>query len=130
MPIEDLRKDKMMAHLLDSLDQGQEIGHYGHLVFTMVARHFLPDEEVVGWLAKDPACGEDQARSLVEQVQSRDYNPPKRERVLEWMERQGFPICPDTSDPSQCNVYRNLNFPEDVYQHIQQFYEERSQGAA
>jgi hypothetical protein len=129
MPIDDLRKDNMMSHLLEALDQKQEIGHYGHLVFVMVARHFLPADEVVEWLAKDPSCGQEQARSLLEQVESRDYNPPKRERILEWMERQGFPICPDPTDPTQCNVYRNLEFPSDIYRHIRQFYEERTQSA-
>ena len=38
--IEELRKDSMMAHLLDSLEAGKDIGHYGRLVFAMVARHF------------------------------------------------------------------------------------------
>ena len=37
MAVEDLRKNGMMAHLLDSLDKGKDIGHYGRLVFTMVA---------------------------------------------------------------------------------------------
>ena len=27
----------MMPHFLDSLDRGEEIGHYGRLVFAMIA---------------------------------------------------------------------------------------------
>ena len=126
MGLENLRKEPMMAHLLDSLEAGQEIGHYGRLVFVMVGRHFLPPEEIVNWLAKDPDCGEQKARALVEQVEARGYNPPKRERILEWMEKQGFPICPNPDDPTQCNVYRNLDFPGEIYERIQQFYEERA----
>ena len=126
MGIEELRKEPMMAHLMDALDNGRDIGHYGRLVFIMVARHFMETDELVEWLAKDPDCGEEKARGLVEQVQARDYNPPKRERILQWMEQQGFPICPDPKDPSQCNVYRNLEFPNDVYGRIQQFYQERA----
>lgn len=122
MALEDLKKEPMMAHLLDSLDQGKDIGHYGRLVFIMVGRHFLSDEEVVQWLEKDADCDEEKARALLEQVQARDYNPPKRERILEWMGQQGFPICPDTEDRTQCNVYRNLEFPNEVYGKIQQFY--------
>src|SRR5205823_10744542 len=34
----ELRNDSMMAHLLDSLRDGKDIGHYGRLVFAMVAR--------------------------------------------------------------------------------------------
>ena len=125
MSLEDLRKEPMMAHLLDSLDSGRDIGHYGRLIFAMVARHFIEPEEVVDWLAKDADCDEEKARGLLAQVEARDYNPPKRERVLEWMSQQEFPICPDTNDSSQCNVYRNLEFPEEVYARIQGFYQAR-----
>jgi hypothetical protein len=34
MAVEDLRKSEMMAHLIDALDQGEDIGHYGKLVFA------------------------------------------------------------------------------------------------
>lgn len=122
MALEDLKKEPMMAHLLDSLEQGKDIGHYGRLVFIMVGRHFLSDAEVIQWLEKDADCDEEKARALLEQVQARDYNPPKRERILEWMGQQGFPICPDTEDRTQCNVYRNLEFPDEVYGKIQEFY--------
>lgn len=40
MAVADLRKSDMMTHLLNALDAGQDIGHYGRLVFAMVARHF------------------------------------------------------------------------------------------
>ena len=39
MAVEDLKKNAMMAHLLNALDHKKDIGHYGRLVFTMVARH-------------------------------------------------------------------------------------------
>jgi len=122
MPVNDLKTEPMMAHLLATLDAGHSIGHYGRLVFTMVARHFLEPEELISYLDKDPEVDRDRAESLVRQVESRGYNPPKRERILEWMSRQEFPICPNTEDPGQCNVYRNLDFPEDVYNRIADFY--------
>ena len=125
MAVEELKKDPMMTHLLESLEQGEDIGHYGRLVFALVARHFLSPDELTEWLAKDRDCDEEKARRLLEQLDARDYNPPKRERVLEWMEQQGFPICPDPDDRSQCNVYRNLEFPKDVYDRIQEFYTQR-----
>lgn len=123
MPTEELRKEPMMAHLMDSLEAGRDIGHYGRLIFVMVGRHFLPADEVLEWLKKDPDCDEEKARGLVEQVEARDYNPPKRERILEWMRQQEFPICPDPEDAAQCNVYRNLKFPEELYAKIQGFYQ-------
>jgi hypothetical protein len=114
----------MMAHLLDALEAGQDIGHYGRLVFAMIGRHFLADEELVALLAREPEVDDEQARSLVAQVQARGYNPPRRERILEWQARQDFPICPNPDDPRACNVYRELQFPDQVYEDIQEFYEE------
>ena len=115
-----------MQHLIGTLDSGHSIGHYGRLVFAMVARHFLDREELLSYLEKDPECDADHARSLLDQVESRDYNPPKRERILEWMRKQEFPVCPDPNDPGQCNVYRNLDFPQEVYERIEQFHVERA----
>jgi len=126
MALDALRKNGMMAHLLDSLEAGQDIGHYGRLVFAMVARHFLDDEDLVETLVQDPAFNEDAARALVEQVKGRDYSPPRREKVLEFQSRQDFPICPNTDDPDACNVYKDLQFPESVYAHIGEYREQKA----
>lgn len=126
MALEELRQNGMMAHLLDSLDAGEDIGHYGRLVFAMVARHFIGEDEVIAYLQKDKDCDEEKARALVQQVADRDYNPPKRERILEWMEKQKFPICPNPDDATACNLYRDLEFPEEVYKQIAGFHEQRA----
>lgn len=126
MSVEDLRKSDMMAHLLDALDAGENIEHYGRLVFAMVARHFLSQEEVIEYLLKDEECGEAEAKSLYQQVQGKDYNPPKRDRVLDWQQHQNFPICPNPDDPDACNVYRDLEFPQHVYEHISSYYEQKA----
>ena len=125
---EELRKDSMMAHLLDSLEAGKDIGHYGRLVFAMVARHFLPEDEVVGWLTRDKDFSEEQAEVMMRQVESRDYNPPRRERIVEWQAQQEFPILPNPEDPDCGNLYRNLKFPEAVYEHIGHYQEEVLRG--
>ena len=59
----------------------------------------------------------------MKQVEARGYNPPKRERILEWMEQQDFPICESTDDGEACNVYKSLNFPREVYEKISAYYE-------
>lgn len=125
MAIADLRKSDMMAHLLDALDAGKDIGHYGRLVFAMVARHFLSEKELIEYLQKDSHFSEEDARSLYQQVQGKDYNPPRRERVLEWQQQQDFPICPNPDDPDACNVYKDLQFPEEVYEHISEYHEQK-----
>lgn len=123
--IDELRKDSMMAHLLDSLQTGKDIGHYGRLVFSMVARHFLPHEEVLAWLTRDPDFSGEQATLMLRQVEGKDYNPPKRDRILEWQKQQEFPIIPDPEDPDSGNLYRNLKFPEEIYQHIGNYQEQK-----
>lgn len=128
--LDSLRSDPMMAHLLQSLESGEDIGHYGRLVFAMVARHFLSASEVLEWLQRDRDFGEAEAQLMLRQVEARGYNPPRRERILEWQREQSFPIIPNEDDPDCGNVYRSLKFPEDVYEHIQEYQEEkvRSEG--
>ena len=129
MSAEDLRKNAMMAHLMDSLEKGKDIGHYGRLVFAMVGRHFLDEEELVAYLQKDRDFSEEQARALYLQVQGRDYSPPSREKILEWQGQQEFPIIPDADDPDAGNVYRDLQFPEEVYEHISGYHEQKAETA-
>lgn len=125
--IDELRKDAMMAHLLDSLDEGRDIGHYGRLVFAMVASRFLPEQEVIDWLAKDPDCPREKASMMLRQVEGRDYNPPRRERILQWQAEQDFPIVPDPADPDCGNVYKSLKFTHEVYDHIENYQTEKAE---
>ena len=122
MAVKDLRNCEMMAHLLDSLEQGKDIGHYGRLVFAMVARHFISEQDLLYCLQKDQNFSEQKARALLEQVSARDYSPPRRERILKWQKEQDFPICPAAGDPDACNVYKNLKFPDSIYEHINEYY--------
>ena len=122
---EELRKDSMMAHLLDSLEAGKDIGHYGRLVFAMVARHFMPHAEVLAWLTRDADFDEAKANLMLRQVEGRDYNPPRRDRIVEWQAQQEFPILPHPDDPDCGNLYRNLKFPDGVYHHIEDYQEQK-----
>lgn len=122
-----LREDSMMAHLLDSLDRGEDIGHYGRLVFAMVARHFLDDDEVLAELTKDQDFSDEDAHQMLMQVEGRDYSPPRRERILEWQAEQKFPIIPNTHDPDSGNVYKSLRFPKQTYSHIGHYQEEKAE---
>lgn len=129
MRTDELTRNAMMAHLIRSLEQGKDIGHYGRLVFVMIARHFWSEEEMIELLTKDRDCDEAKARALVAQVNARGYNPPKRERIIEWMNKQDFPICPDAGDPKACNIYKDLELPREVYDKIESFYEHSEQPA-
>ncbi len=125
MSEKELRQSPMMAHLLDALERGDDIGHYGRLTFAMIGRHFLDRDELVTWLAKDGDTDEHKAKSLVQQVQDRDYNPPSRRRILEWQGQQDFAICPNPDDPDACNPYRELNIPEQVLEDIEEYREQK-----
>ena len=65
MPISDLQQSPMMNHLLQALQQKQDIGHYGRLVFAMVGQYFLSEEEIIQLLAKDPDCDQEKAQSIL-----------------------------------------------------------------
>lgn len=121
MPIEDLRKNKTMAHILDALDDGQDIGHYGRLTLAMVAQYFAEEEEIVTQLQKDKDFTEEEARSLYQQVSSKEYSPPSRDSLLEWQSEQDFQMVVDPKDPDAGNVYQDLTFPDRVYASISSY---------
>jgi DNA primase large subunit len=123
--VERLRQSPMMRHLLDALERGDDIGHYGRLTFAMVAHHYLNRDELAELLSKCGGVDEREVRSLVQQVESRDYNPPRRERILEWQSKQDFPICPNPDDPDACNPYKELQLPEDVFENIEEYREQQ-----
>ncbi|WP_245588586.1 hypothetical protein [Deinococcus pimensis] len=125
--MDELRKNGMMNHLLGALERGEDIGHYGRLVFAIVARHFMTEDELVGRLANDRDFSQEDARTLVEQVNAHDYNPPRREKILEYMQKQDFPILPDAHDPDAGNVYRDLDFPQRVYDHISEYHHQKAE---
>ena len=125
MSVEDLRQSPMMNHLLEALDRGEDIGHFGRLTFAMIARYFVDNEELVQLLTKDRDTDENKARALVQQVEEIGYNPPRRDRILEWQKEQDFQICPNPDDPDACNVYNELTFPDEVYEDIQEYQEKR-----
>ena len=125
-----LRESPMMAHLLDAMEAGTDIGHYGRLTFVMVARHFLEEDRIIELLSHQPDHNEEDTRALVRQVVAHDYNPPKRERILQWQSQQEFSICPTPDEPGTCNVYQELRFPDRIYDHINDFWEEQTEAEA
>ena len=120
MSVEELRQSPMMSYLMDALDNGEDIGHYGQLAFAIVARFFLSDNEVLEYLQKSPNVSEEDARTLLAEVKQKNYNPPQRGTILEWQQQQDFQICPE-DDPDSCNVYKRLKFPDEVYEHANEY---------
>ena len=125
MPVKDLRRSPMMVHLMDALKKGEDIGHYGRLTFAMVAHHFVEPDELVRLLEQDKTMDTAQAKSLVQQMETRNYSPPRRERILEWQAQQDFPICPNPDDPDACNPYAELEMPDAVIEHIEEYREQQ-----
>ena len=113
MSVAELGKNGMMSHLLDALAQGQDIG--------------LPGDQLLKLLQTDPDMDEAKARALIEQVVSKGYSPPSREKVLEFQTHQQFLICPNPEDPDACNVYKDLKFPPEVYESITEYHVEKSE---
>jgi hypothetical protein len=125
MPVEDLRQSPMMGHMLDALDNGEDLGHYGRLAFAMIGHHFVSEDELLELLTKDHDTNEREIRAMVQQVWEKGYSPPRREKILEYQSQQGFPICPNPDDPDACNPYQELQFPDEVYESIQVYREEQ-----
>ena len=126
MAVEDLRQSTMMSHMLEALENGEDIGHYGRPTFAMISRYFVENEELVGLLTKDTDTDEQEVRALVQQVEEKGYNPPRREKILDWQSQQDFQICPDSDDPDACNIYNELTFPDGLYEDIQEYREEKA----
>ena len=129
MPLKQLRQSETMAHLIDALERGEDIGHYGRLVFAMTARFFADEKEIVAYLARNPGIDEVEARGLYQEVRGHGYNPPRRQQLLEWHRQQEFPLCPNPEDPDACNLYEELRFPEEVYEHIRDYYRQKGRAA-
>lgn len=127
MAVDELRKSEMMDHLVEALGRGEDVGHYGRLVFTMVARYFMDRDEVIKYLRKNPGFSEEDAERMYDEVDAHGYNPPRRDRVLEWQNQQDFEICPSPDDPDSCNVYRDLRFPDEVYESIAEYVEQKQE---
>ena len=126
MAVDDLRKSPMMSHILEALENGEDIGHYGRLTFAMVGVYFANNDDLVGLLAKDEDADEQEVRAMVQQVREKGYNPPNRDKILEWQSKQDFQICPAPDDPDACNVYSELDIPQEVLEDIQEYREEKA----
>ena len=125
MSVEDLKQSQMMNHILEALENGEDIGHYGRLTFSMVGVYFADDDELVQLLTKDHDADEREIRAMVQQVREKGYNPPNREKILQWQKEQDFQICPNSDDPDACNVYNELDIPQEVLEDIQEYQEKR-----
>ena len=123
---DNLRDSPTMSRLMDALEHKTDIGHYGQFTFVAVARHFLSENEIVDLLVTQPGIDEERARALYIQIKEHDYNPPKREKILEQQAHQEFQIIPDANNPDMGNVYRELRFPDGLYEHINHYYEEKA----
>jgi hypothetical protein len=71
------------------------------------------------------ALDEGEIRACVQQVEEKGCSPPSREKILEYQSLQDFPIRPNPDDPDACNVYNELQIPDDVYESIREYQEKR-----
>lgn len=125
-----LADSPLMKHLLDSLKAGKDIGHYGRLTFVMVAQWFMDDDEIASLLTRQPDVSADDARALLAEVKAHKYVPPKPQTIQQWQQMQDFQICPQSDDPNACNVYDHLQFPDQVYNEIGEYWEDRAENAS
>ena len=125
MALADLRQSPMMAHLLDAQAQGKDIGHYGRLTVAIVGHYFLDRDELVASSCRGVGSTRGRPRRSCSRSPSTTTTRPSREQILEWQQHQDFPLCPTPDDPDACNLYRDLRFPEAVYEDIEAYREQR-----
>jgi len=101
----------MMSHMLDALDNGEDIGHYGRLVFAMIGRHFVTNDELVELLTKDHDADQGEIRALVKQVEEKGYSPPRREKILEYQSQQAFRSAPTPTTLTLATLTRSCSSP-------------------
>ena len=125
-----LRKNHAMRHLIEAVEDGTDIGHYGRLTFAIVAHYFMKPDDLAKFLAQDKDESEAEAKGLVHQVIEAGYSPPGPRKIREWNEKQDFPILPPDHDSvDDANVYQDLDFPEAVYNKISSYHEHQAESA-
>jgi hypothetical protein len=122
----DMSDSPTMTRLLDALKKKTDIGHNGQFVFVTVARHFMDEAEIVKLLSHQPDMDEEKAQAFVQQLTERGYNPPRRERILQMQAEQDFAIIENADDPDSGNLYRELQFPDEIYEDINEYREEKA----
>ena len=71
--------------------------------------------------------GKELSKSAGKKVKKEWELQEKRHKdFLEWQKEQDFPICPTPDEPGTCNVYQDLQLPDRIYDHINDYYEEQS----
>jgi hypothetical protein len=94
MPTEDLRQSPMMSHMLNALERGEDIGHYGRLTLAMIARYFVDNEELARLLAQDASTDENEARQdpgVAKRTGLPNLPKPRRSGCLQRLQRAPLP---------------------------------------
>lgn len=123
---EDMRKSHMMASLWDDLKIGVDIGHFGRLLFCIVARHFMEEEQIIKLLTSGQQMLPEDAQAMLLNVNERNYNPPRPSVIRKWQQKQRYKIIPDehAHDLAYGNLYSELRFPQEIYDQVGEFYKE------
>jgi hypothetical protein len=123
---EDLRESPMMASLWDDLKIGVDVGHFGRLLFCIVARHFMQEDEIIKLLSNGDNMVPEDAQAMLLNVNERNYNPPRPAVIRKWQERQGYKIIPveHQHDLAYGNLYSELRFPREIYEQVGEFYKQ------
>lgn len=119
---EDMRASAMMDRLWTDLSKGTDVGHYGRLVFCMIARHFLDEKEIIKLLGKSVPTEE--AAAMLVEVNRTNYSPPRPAKIRQWQKNQQYKIIPEDKDQSWGNVYTELQLPQEIYENVTNFYKD------
>lgn len=122
---EQLMNSPTIKRLIDAAASGADIGHYGQLTLAIVGRYFMSDDDLIALLSESAGTDETKAAGLIHQVKQAGYNPPRRETLAQWSAEQDFDLI-DPEDPDSGNLYRELTFPDQVYEDIRHYHEDKA----
>lgn len=122
---EQMMSSPTIRRLVEAAEAGEDIGHYGELTLAIVGRYFMSDADLVDLLSRCVEMDRKKAAGLVHQVKEGDYSPPRRETLVHWSSEQQFNLI-NVKDPDSGNLYRELTFPDQVYEHIRHYHEDKA----
>lgn len=110
-----LCRSPMMSRLLNAMLAGEDVGDHGRFVFLSVARHFLPEHEIVELFAAQPGFNDRRAKACLLSVQNHNLRVPTKAEIADWQKNQSFALLPESELAGSEDIYRELEFPEGEY---------------
>ena len=125
--LDDLKRNPMMRRIIQTMESGQDVGHYGRFIFTVVASYFIGEKEITDLLKRQPEIEDsEEALGFYLQVASARYVMPTSARIRAWdksEEQKNFPLIIQ-GDRNSGNLYREIPLPQQALVSVRSYWRE------